>query len=119
MSRPCTLNQALIRPIHRHPTSNDILPKLTNAHFMTIIDASSHYHSLRLNEEPMYLTMFTCQFGRYRFTRLPFEVMPVDDVFQQKRDKIFKDLPNVFGIAHNILIAGYSADHRDHDRTVR
>ena len=32
--------------------------------------------------------------------------------------EIFKDLPNVFGIANDILVAGYEADGKDHDKTV-
>ena len=43
------LNQALIRPIHRGPTSNDILPKLNNLKYMSIIDASLGYHNLQLH----------------------------------------------------------------------
>ena len=35
------LNQALIRPVHRDPTLNDILPKLNNVQYMSIIDANS------------------------------------------------------------------------------
>ena len=37
--------------------------------------------------------------------------------FPEKIDEIFKDLPNVFGTADDILILGYNADSRDHDRT--
>ena len=36
-----------------------------------------------------------------------------------KNDKIFNAIPNVFGIADEILIVGYDADCRDHDRTLR
>ena len=43
------LNQALIRPIHRGLTLNDILPKLNNVKYMSIIDASSGYHNLQLD----------------------------------------------------------------------
>ena len=39
-------------------------------------------------------------------------------MFQRKMDEIFKGLPNVFGIADDILILGYDADSRDHDRTL-
>ena len=39
------LNQALIRPIHRGPTLNDILLKLNNVQYMSIIDVSSGYHN--------------------------------------------------------------------------
>ena len=37
---PAQLNQALIRLIHRGPTLNDILLKLNNVQYMSIIDAS-------------------------------------------------------------------------------
>ena len=36
-------------------------------------------------------------------------------MFPWKIGKIFKDLPNVFGIAHDILIVGYNTDGKNHD----
>ena len=48
---PIKFNQALKWLVHRGPTINVILIKLTNIHYMTIIDASSGYHSLKLNEK--------------------------------------------------------------------
>ena len=47
---PLGLNQTLIRPVHRGPTIDDILPKLRNAHHMAIINASSGYHNLKLDK---------------------------------------------------------------------
>ena len=38
---PTWLNQALIRPIHRGSTLNDILPKFNNVKYVSIIDANS------------------------------------------------------------------------------
>ena len=61
------LNQALIRPIHGGPTLNDILPKLNNAKYLSLIDASAGYHNLKLDENSSYLTTCTCQFGQYRY----------------------------------------------------
>ena len=63
--------------------------------------------------------MFACQFGRYRYKWLPFGIEPVGNMFQRKIDKIFKDLPNVCGIADEILVAMYRADGKDHDETVQ
>ena len=37
-----------------------------------------------------------------------------DDMFHSKIDEIFKDLPNVFGIAEDILLVEYDANKRDH-----
>ena len=39
-------------------------------------------------------------------------------MFQCKIDGIFKDLPNVFGIADDILVVGYDGDGKDHDKTL-
>ena len=59
---PVCLNQALIRPIHRGPTLHDIFPKLNNAKYLSLIDGSSGYHNLKLDEISSYLTMFACHF---------------------------------------------------------
>ena len=48
---PACLNQALIRPIHRGPTLNKILLKLNNAKHLSLTDASSWYHSFKLDEK--------------------------------------------------------------------
>ena len=42
---------------------------------------------------------------------------PAGDMFQQRSSEIFKDLPNVFGIADYILIVGYDTDDGDLDKT--
>ena len=39
-------------------------------------------------------------------------------MFQCKIDEIFKDMPNVFGIADTILVIGYKKDRADHDEAV-
>ena len=70
-------------------------------------------------EKSSYLTTFSSHYGRYRFTRPPLGVVPAGDMFQQKIEEIFKDLLILFGIADDILIVGYYADSRDHDRNLR
>ena len=108
----------MIRPIHRGPTLNDILPKLNNVQYMSIIDASLGYHNLKLDKQSSYLTAFACPFGRYRYKHLPFRAVLAGDMFQHKIDKIFNDMPNVFGIADDILVIGYDKDGTDHDEAV-
>ena len=71
-------------------------------HSISLIDVSSGYHSLKLDEKSSYLTIFTCQFGRYSYKRLPFGVAPAGDMFQRKTDDIYKDLPIVIGITDDI-----------------
>ena len=90
------LNQALIRPIHRGPTLNDILCKLNTVKYMSIIDASSGYYNLQLYTKLSYLTTFACPFHRYQYRCLLFRAVPAGDMFQCKIDEIFNDMPNVF-----------------------
>ena len=65
-----------------------------------------------------YLTTFACQFGKYRYLHLPFGAVPVGTMFQCKIDKIFNDMPHVFGIADEILVIGYDKDGAHQDEPV-
>ena len=85
---------------------------------MSIIDGSLGYHNCQLDMQSSYLTTFACLFGRYCYKHLPFGAVPVGDMFQRNIDKIFNDIPNVFGIADNILVIGYDKDGEDHDKAV-
>ena len=57
--------------MHRGATTNDIIPKLTCLYYLTVIDASSGYHNLKLDEKSPYVTISACQFGTYIYARLP------------------------------------------------
>ena len=81
---PVCLNQALIRSIHRRPTLNNILPKLNNAKYLSLIDASSGYQNVKFDEKSSYLTTFGCQFGWFRYKWIPFGVAPAGTMFQGK-----------------------------------
>ena len=74
--------------------------------------------NIKLDKRSSYLTTFPCQLGRYRYKRLPFGGSPVEDICQQKIYDIFKDLPNVVGIADDILVVWYDSNCRDHDDTL-
>ena len=113
---PVQLNQALIR--NRGPTLNNILSKLNNIQYMSIIDVSSGYHNIKLDKQSSYLTTFACPFGRYSYKHLPFRAVPVGNMFQCNIDETLYDIPNVFGIADDILMIGYDKDKTDHDETV-
>ena len=105
----------LIRPVHGGYTLNDIFPKLINVKYLSLIDVSSGYHNLKLDERSSYLMAFACQFGRYKYKRLPFGAASAGDMFQWKIKEIFKNLPNVFSTADDILAVGYDTDGKDHN----
>ena len=57
-------------------------------------------------------------FGRYGYTWLLYGAALAGDMFQRKKYEIFKELPNVFSIADDILVVGYEADGKDYDETL-
>ena len=85
---------------------------------MLIINASLGYHNLWLDMQSSYLTMFTCLFGRYCYKHLPFGAAPAGNMFQRKIDEIFNDIPNIFGIAEDILVIEYNKHGADHNKAV-
>ena len=85
---------------------------------MSIIDASSGYHNLKLDKQSSYLNTFACPFGRYRYKHLPFGAAPVGDMFQCKIDKICNDMLTLFGIADDVLVIGYDKAGTDCDKAV-
>ena len=89
-----------------------------NVQYMSIIDASFGYHKIKLDNQSLYLTMFACPFGRYRYKHLPFGAASAGHMFQHKIDETFNDIPNVFGIADDILVFRYDKDGTDHDEAV-
>ena len=109
---PARLNKVLLRPMHRGPTSNDILPRLEGVKCLTLIDLSSGYHNLQLDEQSSYVTTF------YRCIRLPFGVAPMGDMFQKKIDEFFSSMLCVFSIFDDILIAGFNELGRGHGVTL-
>ena len=52
---------------------------------------------------------------KYRYKRLPFGAASTGKMFQYKINEIFKNLPNVFAIADDILLLDYDIDGKDHD----
>lgn len=115
---PAQLNQAIIRPVHRGKTMQDILPTLAGARYFSILDAKSGFWNLQLDEESSHLTTFSTMYGRFRFCRLPFGLSCAGDLFQRKIDEVLLGLKNLENIADDILVVGYKEDGSDHDEAV-
>ena len=115
---PARLNNAFMRHAHRDPTLNNVLPRLAGMSYLTLIVASSGYHNLKLGKKSSYLTNVSSFFSRYRYIRLPLIAALVGDVFKKKIDKLSSTISNVFGMADDILIAGFDEWGKDHNETL-
>ena len=112
---PKNLNIAVIREPWFSKTPDDIAHLLADACIITTTDCTKGFWHQPLDEESSYLTTFGTEYGRFRFTIMPFGITIAGDVFQRKLDTIFGNLSQVACITDDIIIVGYKADHSDHD----
>ena len=94
-------------------TIDEILPLLHGTKKVSASDTNKGYFHVKMDYESSLLCTFNTPFWRFRPKRFPFGVKIAQDVFQHRLDEIFKDIPNVAGIADDILICGSS--DIDHD----
>lgn len=114
---PKALNDAIRRPHYPMRTFDEVVSQLSEAAYFSVLDATSGYWSLKLEENSSYLTTFNTPFGRYRYLRVPFGLNCSQDVFQRKMDETFVGLSGVTGIVDDILI--YGKTRAEHDRNLR
>jgi hypothetical protein len=79
---PRDLNRAIKREHYPMKTIEEVVAGMPEAKVFSVLDATSGYWQMNLNEESSKLCTFNTPFGRYRFTRLPFGIKSAPEVFQ-------------------------------------
>ena len=112
---PKALNDAIRRPHYPMRTFDEVLSELSEAAFFSVLDATSGYWSLKLEDKSSYLTTFITPFGRYmyRYLRVPFGLNCSQDVFQRKIDETFEGMTGVTAIVDDILVFGKTRAEND------
>lgn len=111
------LNQAIKREHYPLPVFDTIFPTLTKAKFFTVLDIRQAYHQLELDEESKDLTTFMTQYGRFRYTRLPFGINCAPEIFQRTMEGILSHCANTIVFIDDILI--YAVTELKHDEYVQ
>jgi hypothetical protein len=110
---PRDLNEALQRNPYHMKTMDEISAELYGAEWFTLVDASSGFWHVPLDEKSSYLTTFNTPWGKYRFLRLPFGLKTSSDVFQQRLEAVLTKLHNVTGMADDCLAKGRTEEEHD------
>ena len=84
---------------------------------LSIVDAQSGYWNIKLDHASSLYITFNSAHGRYRFLWLSFGLICAQDIFQNKVDETFGDLPGVTGITDDIVI--YGCNLSDHDTNLK
>ena len=110
---PKPLNKAVKRPHHYAPTMEDILQRLHGCKHFSALDQSSGYWNIEVHPDSVHLLTFNTPFGRYAYKRLPFGLVSSQEVFQRAVDETFSDIPDVYCIADDVLIAARTKEEHD------
>ena len=71
------------------------------------------YWQVELDEQSSMLCIFSTPFGQYRFTRMPFGLASVSEVFQKRNEAAFDGIDSVHIMADDIIIAAATVEEHD------
>ena len=110
---PKPLNKSIKRERYEIPTPADVQSRLSGKRLFTVIDMKDGYWHVKLTDESSYLCTFHTPWGRKRFLRMPFGISSASEVMQKRNEEAFGDIPGVYVIADDIIIA--ATDEAEHD----
>jgi hypothetical protein len=116
---PKDLNQAIQREHFPMKTIEEIVADMPDAKVFSVLDATSGFWQVQLDEESSNLCTFNSPYGRYRFTRLPFGIKSAPEVFQRHMSEMLEGIPGAqpitgaSSIVDDILVWGTTVEEHD------
>ncbi|RDX65936.1 Retrovirus-related Pol polyprotein from transposon 17.6, partial [Mucuna pruriens] len=86
------LNQATRKDHFPLPFINQVLEKLAGKSHYCFLDGFSSYMQINIAPEDQHKTTFTCPFGTFAYTRMPFGLCNAPSTFQHYMTSIFSNL---------------------------
>ncbi len=115
---PQDLNRVIQREHYQLPTVDEVISRLTGANKFTLCDVKDGFHQIKLNILSSYLTNFNFPFGRYRWTRIPFNISSAPEVWQRRMHEFAQDFSGVKVRADDFLNAGFGETEEKVDRSL-
>ena len=120
---PKDLNKAIKRFHYSLPTTEDVLPKLTEAKIFSVRYGKKGFWQIKIDDTSSFLTTFWTLFSRYRWLRMPFGISSAPEEFQRRQNELLDDLAGVEVIVDEVLVYGCSDSDeealRGHDKNLK
>ena len=114
---PRDLNQATKREHYPMKTIEEVVAEMPEAKLFSMLDATSGYWQMKLDEESAKLCTFNTPFRRYRFTQLPFGIKSAPEAFRKKMSQVLEDIDGAEAIVDDFLVWG--RDIQEHDARLK
>ena len=98
------LNKQVARPVHPARTPRDVVANINQAQFFTKLDARHGYWQVPLSDSSRALTTFISPWSRYQFLCNPQGLISSGDVFNQRLDQAFGDIPQFAKVVDDGLV---------------
>ena len=86
------LNGQTVNDFYPIPRPDELLQRLDGAQIFSKIDMRDGYHQIPMKYRDRVKTSFTCRYGTYQFTVMPFGLSTAPATFQRMMNTIFFDL---------------------------
>ena len=107
------LNKDIQQKHYPMKTIEEVTTQMPDATYFSVLDASSGYWQISLDQESAKLCTFNSPFGHYMFKRLPFSLSSAQDIFQRVMAEMFEDINGVEVVVDNILVWGTNKAEHD------
>lgn len=113
------LNAVTIKDSYVSPRIDEIYDALTDAGIFSVLDATSGYYQIAMEEKDKEKTAFSFKGRLYEFNRMPFGLCNAPATFQRTMDEIFSKENRMFVIPYLDDIIVYSKSRREHEKHLR
>lgn len=111
-----SLNSVTVRDSYMSPRIDEIFDSLSKSKVFSVLDATSGYYQIMLEEEAKEKTAFSFRGKLYEFNRMPFGLCNAPATFQRAMDRIFRKENRIFVIPYLDDIIVYSESEEEHQK---
>ena len=86
------LNANLVRKPYPIPKISGIMQELKGFQYATALNLNMGYYTIRLDPGSQDMCTNVTPWGKYKYLRLPMEIMCAPDIFQEKMPNLMEDL---------------------------
>ncbi|KAI5150472.1 hypothetical protein ENBRE01_1516 [Enteropsectra breve] len=110
------LNEITIKNAYPLPRIDTIIDTLAKAEIFSVMDATSGYHQIALEEEDIKKTAFSWKGELLEYTRMPFGLCNAPSTFQSVMNTVLKEENWIFAIPYLDDIIVFSQSIEEHKR---